>query len=98
MTQDKPGVPKPKKEGWKNQTKEFKTAIVMEKHFQGIVFMLGQVPLRKIGIEIPPVVIAGMPTKIIVNAAYKNAPPHRIIFSKDGVKCYVKGMSPVLMS
>lgn len=106
MTKNKkvgvPGKPeggngKPKKEGWRERTKDLKTVIVQQPDFQGIVFMLGQVPLRKIGIQKSAIAVPGMPTHTIVNGSHMQAPPYRIIFTLEGTKCYVKGTPPVLI-
>ena len=92
MTKDqKPGVPKVKKEGWKERTKELKVVIVQEQDFNGIIFMLGQVPLRKIGVQRSTIAIPGMPTHQVVNASHMQAPPYRIILTLEGIKCYTKG-------
>jgi len=92
MTKDKtPGVPKVKKEGWRERTKELKTVIVQQGDFNGIIFMLGQVPLRKIGVQRSTIAIPGMPTHQVVNASHMQAPPYRIILTLEGIKCYAKG-------
>ena len=99
MPKDKDtGIPKPKKEGWKDRTKDFKTVIVKDKNFEGIVFMMDQVPLRKIGIQQSGVVIAGMPTQTIMNASYKTAPPYRLIITEKGYKLYIKGIPSILIN
>ena len=91
------GNGKPKKEGWKEKTKELKITIVQQADFKGVIFMLGQAPLRKIGIEKSAVAIPGTPSHMVVNASHPQAPPYRIIFTKKGIKCYVKGTPPVLI-
>jgi len=99
MPKDKdPGIPKPKKEGWKDRTKEFKTLIVKDANFDGILFLLGQIPLRKIGIQTQSVVLPGMPNKIVVNASFKQAPPYRIIITEKGYKLYTKGIPSILIN
>jgi len=99
MPKDKdPGVPKPKKEGWKDSTKELKTVIVTDVKFNGILFTMGQIPLRKIGIETPNVVLPGMPTQVVVNASYKQAPRYRIIITEKGYKLYTKGIPSILIN
>jgi len=91
MTKDKKtGIPKAK-EGWKERTKELKISIVQQPDFNGIVFMLGQVPLRKIGVQKSTLAIPGMPSHTVVNASYIRAPEYRIIFTPKGCKCYTKG-------
>jgi len=95
---NKVGKPKVKKEGWKDRTEAFRTVIVQQPTFNGIVFMLGQVPLRKIGISQSGVVIPGTPSQVVINASHKQAPPYRIVISREGFKCYVKGTPPVLLS
>lgn len=98
MTSNKnPGVPKVKKEGWRERTKELKTVIVQQKDFQGIIFMLGQVPLRKIGIQQSAITMPGLPTHEVVNASHMKAPPYRIILTQEGIKCYVKGTPRVVI-
>ena len=95
MPKDKdPGIPKTKKEGWKDCTKALKTIIVKDPKFDGIVFMLGQVPLHKIGIEKSGVVLSGMPTHTVVNASHVAAPPYRIIITEKGYKLYTP-FSPI---
>jgi len=99
MPKDKaPGVPKPKKEGWKDRTKEFKTVIVKDPKFDGILFTVGQIPLRRIGLAAQSIVIPGMPTQVIVNASYKQAPRYRIIITEKGYKLYTKGIPSILIN
>ncbi len=99
MPKDKdPGVPKEKKEGWKDRTKDFKVVIVKDAKFDGILFVLGEVPLRKIGIETSGVVLAGMPNKVVVNASYNQAPPYRLIITEKGYKLYTKGIPSILIN
>lgn len=98
MTKDKnPGVPKVKKEGWRDRTKELKTLIIKDPKFEGLMFMLGQVPLRKIGVQRAIVAIPGTPTHEVVNASHHQAPPYRIVFTNKGVRCYVKGTTSVIV-
>ena len=99
MPKDKdPGIPKPKKEGWKDRTKEFKVVIVKDAKFDGILFTVGHIPLRKIGIETAGIVIAGMPNKVVVNASYKQAPRYRLIITEKGYKLYTKGIPSILIN
>jgi len=106
MTKDKKvGVPektnggngRPKKEGWKERTKELRITIVQQADFKGVLFMLGQAPLRKIGIEKSGIVIPGTPTHQAVNASHPQAPPYRIVLTNKGAKLYTKGTPPVLL-
>lgn len=91
-------TPKPKKQGWKDRTKEFKTIIVKDPKFDGIVFMIGQVPLRKIGIEKSGIILSGVPTHTVVNASHVAAPPYRIIITEKGYKLYTKGIPSILIN
>jgi len=99
MTKDqKPGVPKVKKEGWKERTKELKTLIVKDPKFEGILFTMGQIPLRRIGIQTQSIVLPGMPNKVVVNASHKLAPRYRIIITEKGYKLYTKGIPTILIN
>lgn len=90
---DKPGVPKPKKQGWRDVTNLIQQMPVASQNFTGIVIGVENRPLVRIGFTMTQVVslTQGTPILVPLSGDLKGAPDFILKMTNRGMRCWTRG-------
>jgi len=91
---DKPDVPKPKKEPWREVTKELQQMPVKSQNFTGVFIGVRDVALCRIGFTttlLGSAMTQGMPVLVPMSGTMKGSPEFIIKMTPTGMRCWTRG-------